>query len=431
MEQRFFQRVPLAWMIWGLSALFYFYEFFLQVSPSVMVPELMHAFDVNATALGELAAFYFYAYASIQIPVGIMLDRYGPRILLTISALVCMVGCLLFGSAESLLMAKIGRFAMGLGSAFAIIGCMKLAANWFPPQRFGLISGITVTIGMLGAIAGQTPLAWLIALVGWRASVIILAVAGGIFSYSMWQILRDSPSQKTVTKPISNSNSDGFFAGLRLVLKQRQMWLVAAYGGLMFAPTSIFGALWGVPFFTSTYHIARPTAAALISLIFVGWAVGSTCAGWFSDRIGRRLPTMYLGTSIALICMLIILYIPHLSFLSLNILLFSFGFFSSGFLPSYSIAREINPNHVNATALGFMNMMNMIGGAIGQPLVGWLLDLTWSGKLEKGIRVYTNTNFEIALTILPLSLALAFIVLLFIKETYCGMVKNHDLKTLY
>ena len=126
------QQRSLPWVIWGLGALFYSYEFFLQVSPGVMAHDLMHTFKVNATQLGNLGALYFYAYAMMQIPVGVLLDSLGPRRLLTIAIIICACGAIFFGSAHTFWVAGTGRFLTGLGSAFAAVGCLHLAATGYP-----------------------------------------------------------------------------------------------------------------------------------------------------------------------------------------------------------------------------------------------------------------------------------------------------------
>lgn len=405
------------WIMWGLAAFFYFYEFFLQVSPGVMVPELMQAFSVNATALGSLAASYFYIYAPMQVPVGVLLDRYGPRRLTTIATALCAAGCFLFGTAKILSMAEVGRLFIGFGSAFAVVSCLSIAAAWFPIKRFAFLTGLTVTIGMLGAISAETPLAILVANVGWRLSMLILAIIGALLSLLMWFFVRD---KKNTAVP--QTKQQPLLAGLRYIVKQKQNWLIAIYGGLVFAPTSIFGGLWGVPFLIATYHLDRPVAAGIISMSFIGWVIGSPIGGWFSDFTGRRLVSLYIASSGAFVALTLLLYVPNLSLFYLNILLFAFGFFSSAFLPSFSIIREINPPSINGTALGFMNMLNMVGGAAGQPLVGFLLDLFWQGQMEHGARVYSEANFHDALIALPVMLAISLFIIPLLRETYCKAV---------
>lgn len=421
--------LALPWIVWGLAAAFYFYENCLQVSPGVMVPELMRAFSVDAAALGNLAAFYFYSYASMQIPVGVLLDRYGPRRLLLLASSVCVVGCTLFGMAISLRYAELGRLLIGFGSAFAVVSCMKLAATWFPPQRFALLTGLTVTIGLTGSIMGETPLAYMVANIGWRNCMLVLAGVGAFIFGLIWLIMRDRPEPHQLTTHTVEVNPDfKLFQGLGRVLSSRNNWFTAAYGGLMFAPTSIFGALWGVPFLMEAYHLERPAAAGIISILFFGWVVGSPILGWLSDRLGKRKPTLWLASSGALITMSMILYVPDLPSFTLSSLMFGFGFFSSGFLPSFSIMRETNPQDYNATALGFMNMLNMLGGALGQPFVGLILDRYWTGQMVDGVRLYSLSGYHVALAALPIMIAISLFLIPFTPETNCRSL-NHTGKT--
>lgn len=417
----------LPWVMWGLAAAFYLYENCLQVSPGVMVPELMRTFAVDAAALGNLAAFYFYSYALMQIPVGVLLDRYGPRRLLLLATSVCVIGSTLFGIAISLKTAGIGRLLIGFGSAFAVVSCMKLATNWFPAQRFALLTGLTVTIGLLGSILGETPLAVMVTSFGWRECMFVLAAIGGALFILIWLIMRDKPKDTANDYSVTSENNR-LFQGLGTVLKSKRNWITATYGGLMFAPTSIFGALWGVPFLMEAYHLERPVAAAMISLLFWGWVFGSPLLGLLSDYIGRRKPTLWIASIGGLTTMLMIIYVPNLPSLGLSALLFAFGFCSSGFLPSFSIMREINSNVANATALGFMNMLNMVGGALGQPFVGAMLDQYWTGTMVDGVRIYSLQGYHIALAILPIMIAISLLIIPFTPETFGR--SNYDEKAV-
>lgn len=417
----------LPWVMWGLAAAFYLYENCLQVSPGVMVPELMRTFAVDAAALGNLAAFYFYSYASMQIPVGVLLDRYGPRRLLLLATSVCVMGSALFGIALSLKTAGIGRLLIGFGSAFAVVSCMKLATNWFPAKRFALLTGLTVTIGLLGSILGETPLALMVTSIGWRQCMLILAGIGAVLFVLIWLIMRDKPKD-AANDYSTTSDNNRLFQGLGAVLKSKRNWITATYGGLMFAPTSIFGALWGVPFLMEAYHLERPVAAGIISMLFWGWVFGSPLLGLLSDYIGRRKPTLWIASIGGLITLTSIIYIPNLPSLTLSILLFAFGFCSSGFLPSFSIMREINSNAANATALGFMNMLNMVGGALGQPFVGLMLDQFWTGTMVDGVRMYSLHGYHIALALLPIMIGISLFIIPFTPETF-GRSNNHTNKT--
>lgn len=410
----------LPWIMWGLGAVFYCYETLLQVSPSVMVSDLMHAFSANGGQLGLLAAVYFYAYSSVQIPVGILLDRLGPRRLLTIATLVCGSGALVFSSAHFLLVAALGRLLIGLGSAFAAVGCMHLCATWLPLRYFATLTGVMVTMGMLGAIGGQAPLSFMVSHFGWRETLFIFGTIGLVLSVTIWSFVRDNDLYH---KAPGSQQKVGLFAGLKQILINKQNLIVATYGALMFAPTTTFGGLWGVPYLMAFYHLDRHIAATLVSMLFIGWVFGSPLFGMISDRLQRRKLSMIIGNFGALFTLIVILFVPGLPLFSLGTVLFCFGFFSSGFLPSFSIIREINPYRLNATSIGFMNTFNMLTGAIMQPLVGLILDLTWHGVMKNGIREYSVGSYQTGLILLPIGLLIALITLPFIKETYC---KQHD-----
>ncbi len=409
-----------AWLIWSLGAIFYAYEFLLQVSPNVMQQDLMRAFGITAAGLGQLGALYFYAYAGMQIPVGVMLDRLGPRRLLTIAALLCAIGSFFFGTAESFAMAGIGRFLIGLGSAFAVVSCFKVGASWFPPKRFSLIVSLTIALGMLGAAVGQSPLAFIVDYLGWRQTVLLFGAIGAVLAVFLWTIVRDRPEGSEEQGPALYADAnEPLLSGLKKVMAHRKTWIAAIYGGLMFAPTTVMGAMWGGPFLMRAYDLSRTEAGFFGTLLFLGWAAGAPFGGALSDHMGRRKPMMIYGAFSTLIVISTILYVPNLPLPLLGTLMFLLGITSSGFLPVFALVKEFHPTRISATAMGFMNMINMIGGALIQPFVGWLLDFFWNGAMHDGIREFSVQSYQYALSSLPIGLAIALCLTPFVTETYC------------
>ncbi|QDP72790.1 MFS transporter [Legionella israelensis] len=407
------------WIIWGLGCAFYFYENLLQVSPSVMSNELMQDFSVTSHALGVLAGVYFYSYAIMQLPAGVLLDYFGPRRLLTIATLVCAISTIAFGQTDNFYMASFARLMIGFGSAFAAVGTMKLAANWFSSDRFALLTGIMVTIGMLGAIGGEAPLALLIDHYNWRTSLFIMGVIGIGLAALIFIIAKDSPHKYRDKVKENEEQRERVLPSLLALIKNKQLWLIASYGGLMFMWTPVFGGLWGVPFLMTKMGISKTMAANYISLIFVGWAIASPLWGIFSSRIGRRKPPMYIGSIGALVSSLLFIYAPLTSESLLEVLLFFFGVFSAGFLPAFAVAKEICDKRYVATGLSFMNMMNMVGIAIAQPIIGYILDALWQGDMANNVRIYSITAYYKALAILPLGILISLFILPKVKETYC------------
>ncbi|GJM07598.1 MAG: MFS transporter [marine bacterium B5-7] len=402
----------LKWLMFILSALFYFYGFLLQVSSSVMVPELMHAFHADGSQVGNLSAFFFYAYAIMQIPVGVLLDRFGSRKLLTAAALISAAGCAVFAMADHLLLAQVGRTLIGFGASFAAVGCLNIAATHFPAKRFALLTGVMVGLGMVGAIAGNAPLAWLINHIHWRNTMLSLGAAGVVLAVLMGVFIRDIHNPHA-----TEGETQNLLAGIKYIVKKPASWLVALYGGLMFAPTTAFASLWGTSFLIAQYDITRPHAAALNSIIFWGWLVASPVVGIISDKCGRRMPFLWMASLGVLLCLCGIIY-ASLSMLTMCIVLFFFGFLSAGFLPSFAVIKETNPVLFSGTAIGFMNTLNMASGAVLQPGIGEILDQHWQGAISHGVHVFSHHSYVLALSTLTGCAVLSILLLPFIKETY-------------
>lgn len=412
------------WLIISASAFFLFYKYILQVSPSIMTNELMRAFAINGAGLGNLAACYFYTFLLMQIPVGILLDRYSPRHLTSIAIALCALGAISFAYAPSLLMAAIARALIGFGAAFATVSYMKMATLWFPPQRFSFVAGLLATAAMMGAVFGEAPLSILVGHAGWQHALLICAIIGGIFTVVFWFFVRD---KSPYLPPAQNKQPLyflGIFSGLATVLKNPQNWLLSLYSGLAFAPTDVFAGLWGVPFLMRYYHITRTTAAAAASCAFIGLAIGGPLLGWISDRIGKRRNVMYVGTAIAFVTLTLVIYLPPLPFVWLGLLLFLFGFGTSCFMLGFVVGKEINSLMLAATVIAVINTSDALWGAISEPLIGKLLDLGWGGTQKHQVHIFSIADYHHALVILPCYLLVALLLLFFIRDSGRNAVKK-------
>jgi MFS family permease len=411
------------WLVWGLGCLFYFYECLLQVSPSVMSNELMRDLGVTSHMLGVLSGVYFYFYAGMQLPCGLMTDYFGPRRLLTIATTICAVSTISFGLTEHFLMACIARLMIGLGSAFAVVGTLKLASNWFPANRFAFLTGMMVTLGMLGAIFGEAPLAIMVDRFGWRHSMIIMGCIGLVIAVLIFALTSDHATH--APSAANDPKEEGSLGQRMLVLvRNKQLWLVAVYGGLMYTATPVICGLWGVPFLIQAVQLPKAVAANYISLVFFGWAIAGPLWGIISNRIGKRKPPMIIGCFGALITSTLFILYPIHSHLVMQLLLFFFGLFSAGFLPAFALAKELCDQNYVATALSFMNMMNMVGIALVQPAVGFVLDHLWTGHMQDGVRIYPISAYHTALAILPIGIFVALLLLPMLKETNCKPLDN-------
>lgn len=414
-----------AWLIWLLSALFMCYKYAIEVSPSVMAGDLMRDFSLTATQMGNLAASYFYAYLLMQIPAGLLVDRFGPRRVTTIAIFFCAFGAFFFSHAGSLACACFWRFVMGVGASFAALNCLKLVANWFPARRFAFMAGLMMTVGMLGAVGGQAPLASLMAFMGWRGAMVALSIAGIILTLLFVLIVKDKAPHHREMDLMPQKTT--VFKNLKSLFKDRQSWYLSFYSGFAFAPVSAFGGLWGVQFLQEAFGFSADIAARGSSLIFIGFAIGAPLFGWFSDKIGKRKPVMFWGTLAATLSFMGILYCSWLPAVMVNALLFIFGFAISSFLLCFSMIKEIHYASLAATSVGFMNAFDALFGAFSDPLTGKILDLFWTGAMVNGTRVFSLTAYHYALLILVVYLVLSLVFLKFVKETHCKQLYPSNL----
>lgn len=422
-----FPRWLQACLVWGLATLFYFYDNLLQVSPSAMKPELSLAFASTAEQFGSLSAYCLYAYGLMQIPAGLLMDRFGPKRVLTFACISCALGSLLFGLAQTLWEAKCGRLMIGVGAAFALVGCLKIAAHWFSTKRFALMTGLTITVGFLGAVFGLSTVSKIVETFGWRHSMQWGGIFGIALGLLLWCVIRDKPKEPRIEA--ANMDDDKpqtgreIWQGLGDILKHAQTWCAALYAGLMFVPTLAFGGLWGIPFLQEAHGFDRATAGMCISLIYVGWMVGSPFWGFISDYLGRRNPPMILGAVATLLNCLSVIYIEHLPLVVLGGFLFGLGFFSSNFILAFAVVKESNSPRSSGAAIGFTNALNTLWGALAQPIIGQLLDMsaaTNSISTQQGAeRIFSLGQYQDALMSLPIAIGVAVCLLFFLRETYC------------
>jgi MFS family permease len=179
----------LAWIVWGLGAALYLMGFFQRVAPAVITSELMREFEINAAALGNLSAFYYYSYVAMQIPTGILSDTLGPRRLLAAGALGAAVGTLMFAVAHSFALAGMGRCLIGASVAVAFVGMLKLANSWFPPHYFAMVSGVALLCGIIGGVSAGTPLRLLVNAFGWRQVIFVSALITFLIAAAIWLIV--------------------------------------------------------------------------------------------------------------------------------------------------------------------------------------------------------------------------------------------------
>jgi sugar phosphate permease len=410
-----------AWLVWGLAAAFYFSDYLARVAPGVMHRYLQIDFGINEAEFGILTASFYIPYILMQVPVGLTVDRLSIRWLLTTMSLLTAFGCCVFGLADGLFTASIGRMLIGFSAAFAFVCSLRLATSWFPPTMLGLLAGLTQSLGMLGAAAGEAPVSFLVSNVGWRHSMLIIAFLFIALAGLLYQFVQDKPGQQR--HEIRGTDHISILQSLKIILSNRQTWLNALYAGFLFGPTAVIGEAIGPAYLQFGRDLGAHAAAFATGLIFIGWGISGPLSGWLSDRIGRRKPIMIISAICGIIFTVLFVYSPNLSQTSAYLIFFAFGLTNTGVAIAYAVSTELHDRNVVGTSIAFTNMTSIFVGASLQPLVGRLVDMA-AGPRAYNVDSLLLSDFQSGLKLLPLCSLVALGLAFTIKETYCQPVRH-------
>ena len=414
----------LAWPIWCFAATFYLGAFILRTAPAVMTTELMRDFHIGAASLGNLSAFYFYAYVIMQIPAGVLTGTMGARRLLTAGAFAAAIGTFMFGSTNSFVVACAGRAILGGATAVALLVALRLAAHWFPGKHFGMMSGIALFFGNTGSVVAQIPLRAAIESFSWRQTVLGLAAIVFLFGFLSWLIVRDDPNEMGYRSyaPSSLQAKTTLAAAFRSVggvFSNRNIWLILAAQGGLAGSILTYTGLWGAPFMKVRYGLNPREAAGIATVMLVAFAFGCPFFGALSDWIGRRKPAYLGGAVITAAGWLAMFYLDGLSVAAYTVLAAITGFASGCFIIGFPYGRESTPGRYMGASTGVVNMGNMLGVVVLQPGIGIVLDANWDGRLLGGAHVYSLAAYHSGFLLLAGWAVLAVALIAFTRETYC------------
>ncbi len=409
-----------SWIVIFCASLFFFYEFVQMNMFNTINADLMRTFNINAEQVSNLSAFYFYSDVIFLFPAGIILDHFSTRKIIVLALSLCTIATIALSFVHSYTLAAAMRALSGIGAAFAFLSALRLATRWFSPKHLAIATGFIVTMAMLGGLVAQTPMTILVSHLGWRKAVFVDGLMGILFIVIIiWQVRDFPPNPKNYEHNEAVLHKLGFWPSVFSAWKNTQNWLGGLYTCFINLPILIIGGLWGTQYLTQIHHLRKEQAATINMMLFLGFAIGSPIIGWISDAMQRRKRPMIIGAIFSIIIVLIIMYLPNLSFWSLLVLFLLLGFIISVQIISYPLIAESNPNALAGTATGWAAVLIMSGGAFGQPLFGWLLDYHLDGTKIHHIPFYTNSDYHFAWLLFPVMFTLALLFALLVRETHC------------
>lgn len=414
------------WSIFSILILTYVLVYFHRMAPGVVSEYLMADFQITGTRLGALSAIYFFVYAAMQLPSGVLADTLGTRTSIIGGNLTAGIGSILFGMAPSFEMACIGRFLVGLGVSVVFISIMKNNAVWFHARVFGLMSGVTLLIGNLGSVTAAGPLSALLSVFAWRSIFISIGLFSLALGVAGFFIVRNRPEDLGYTAPnprvpVDNGPvmHDSWMKNLWSVITTPRVWpgffvQFGIVGGLY-----AFMGLWGVPYLRDAHGLSRPDAASYMTVMLLAFALGALFFGWFSDRVGRRKSVIIGGMALYVCSWLLLIYTDWSPGLAGKALFGLMGFAGSSFVITFACAKEVINPELAGMAVSIVNTGCFIGTALMQPLFGWIADRTWDGAIENGVRIYSTGDYHNGLLLMLTFGVIGFCSTLLVRETYC------------
>jgi sugar phosphate permease len=416
------------WLIFVVLTLAYFFVYFHRLSLSIVANDLIADFKTTASVMGLLGSIYFYCYAFMQLPAGLLSDSLGPRKSVTFFLIIASAGSIIFGFAPTIKIAFLGRVMVGLGVSMVFIPTMKILSRWFHPHEFAFMTGILNAVGGMGVLAATWLLAVMTLLLGWRISFELIGCCTFIIVVLVWLVVRDRPEDKgwpsieeldpkkddKVTHP---AKQIPLLEGARRVISEKYFWPVAIWFffdcGVFFA----FGGLWGGPYLMHVYGMSRAQAGTVLSMIAWGMIIGSPPLGFLSDKVmkSRKKPFILCNLVLVIELTFLSIYPTGLPHITLYILFFIFSICSSAVVIfGFTIIKELFPMEIAGTSTGMVNLFPFLGGAVFMPLLGRVLDAY--PKSDTG--GYSLEAYSMLIIILLGASVLSLICTFLTKETY-------------
>lgn len=414
-------------LIFGIMALAYFQAFFHRVCPAVVALDVQRDFGISASLTGVLASAYFYGYAAIQFPGGLLCDSLGPRKAVTLFLVIGGIGSILFGLSTGVEAAVAGRVMVGLGAGMVFTPTMKLVSEWFRLHQFARMNAALLATGGLGALSAAAPLAFFTQWVGWRTAFEVIGVTTFALAAITWILVRDRPADKGWRSPAEIERAAlgkalappeiGLMTGVRTVVASGYFWLVALWSFCTMGAFFAFGGLWAGPYLMHMYGMTRGEAGSILNMPALGIMIGSPIMGILSEKVlYSRKRVLIITSSILIVAMGSLLVSPKGLPLPVLYVIF-FALAACSIAPgvvSVTTAKELFPSSITGTSVGTLNQFPFIGAALLQIIVGWALD-SYPGSPEAG---YSPEAYTLMLVILFACVVVGWVAALFMKETF-------------
>jgi len=398
------------WAVFGAISAVYFFAYFHRVSTSVIAPDLLAAFNVNATVLGFMSSMYFYLYAFEQPVVGYLSDRWGPRWVVSVWTLVAALGCFIFALAPSIGWASVGRALIGFGVGGVFVPGMKAFSQWFRQEEFATLTGVLLALGNLGAIVATTPLAWAAHLWGWRGSFMVIGtITLGLALAAFFLIENPQPDPESrIEDPLSGGEKpDGPFKSILVIFGSLRFWVLGTIFFGAFGTYLTFQGLWAATFLMALLGLDLFHASLFNMLIPIGLILGAPFTGWLSKRFYLNKVRVLIGIlALETVLWAYLVFGGNLGVVSTLFILLLLGGASGGLgTMLWALVRDTTPAPILGLTTGLLNPFPFVGVAVLQVWTGAILDRAGTVDGAYSVAAYQDT-FLLCLLVVAVCLGL-------------------------
>ena len=398
------------WLIFLLASTLFLLSQFFRSSVAVIAPDLLVDPGLDAQGLGTVSAAFFYAFALMQIPIGLYLDSLGPRRTMTALSLVAAAGALIFAWGDTLGWLTLGRACLGVGMACNLMGTLKLLTLWFSPRQFATISAMVMSLGTAGNLAATTPLVLAVQAVGWRRTFVWMAVATALLTLVFFLVVRDRPraDAEQAAGPKAAPKLRETIDAARHLSRSAGFWIISLGTFCRYGVYAAVQALWAGPFLMNIMGLPPVVAGNVLIMMNVGLIMGSPLSGWLSDMVlvSRKKMIMAGLFGMGAILTALSLLPPGAGTIVVTVLFFGFGLMSSTGQIMYAHIKEMVPIEHAGLAMTGINFFTMLGVAVFLQGLGRLMTLFYP-ETALGPQAFTGAFIFCAGCLLVMGLAYA------------------------
>lgn len=395
------------WRIWIILAFSFVMALFHRSALGAISSDVSKDLGLAASQLSNLASLTFYTYAMMQIPSGILLDRFGYKLMSMFGMLATGIGSILFAFANHIAFAYAGRFLIGLGTSVIFISILKAQQIWFTKEEFTKASGLLSFIGNIGGVVATFPLALLAVMMGWRSSMVFMGLLCIIISCLIFFFTASHPKDYGLIPPSSDQatqdkSSTSLLKSLKEVIMSPHTWRNFFVLFTIVSCTTTLTGLWGIRYLETVYEMSSTKASFYIAFIIYGLVIGSLSVNKIASLCGDKL---YLYPRIS--CSVMALFWFYIlvfakgkpSLIILVIVFFMMGFVAMSHILAFTDINQHVSSENNGLASSVINSGEFLGSSLLSLIIGTILDLTWSGEAINGVRFYSPNSYTLAFSI--------------------------------